>query len=172
MLVIISFSWQALPTQKNLLFGTQLQRTPVLFASSSRSNTKISLTYPATQAAIRWENSCSMTSSMLFQAKYSRDSANVHCRLKKLKKEFLINLQYPSPLPQKWDVLLNLKQLLDISAVSTLKLDLALTSHTFQKTSDTKTQDWNVNEGLPYHDAKNNEQATEKIGLPEWCCNL
>lgn len=50
-----------------------------------------------------------------------------------------------------------------MSAISVLKLDLELTNHAFQKTSDTKTQDSSVDKGLPLSRCKNNEQAAEKI---------
>lgn len=59
-----------------------------------------------------------------------------------------------------------------MSAVSALNLNLGLTNHMFQKTSDAKRQDSSVNEGLPLSWCKNNEQAAEKIGLPQWYCNL
>lgn len=54
-----------------------------------------------------------------------------------------------------------------MSAISILKLDLELPNHAFQKTSDTKTQDSSVDKGLPLSRCRNNEQAAEKIGLPQ-----
>lgn len=63
--------------------------------------------------------------------------------------------------------LLNLKQVLGMSAISILKLDLELPNHAFQKTSDTKTQDSSVDKGLPLSRCRNNEQAADKIGLPQ-----
>lgn len=88
MLVVISFSWQALPTQPKLLLGTQLQRTSVGFAPSSRSNTKISLTYPATQAVIRWQNSCSMIFFHVISGRIHLRTSKCALQIKKLKKGF------------------------------------------------------------------------------------
>lgn len=80
------------PYPTKLLFGTQLQRTPVLFAPSSRSNTKISLTYPATQAVIRWQNSCSMIFFHVISGKIHLRISKCALQIKKSKKGFLWRL--------------------------------------------------------------------------------
>lgn len=93
MLVIISSSWQALPTQQKLLFGTQLQRTPVLFAPFSRSNTTVSLIQ---LPKLYSDDNCSMIFLHLISGKIHPRISKCAFQIKKFNKGFLMNLQYLS----------------------------------------------------------------------------
>lgn len=104
------------------------------------------------------------------QVKYSQESANVHCRLKKAQ-EMGSNELLRSPVPPKWDVLLNSESLHSVSAMSTLKLHFGIIKHAFQKTSATKTQGSNANKVLPLSECRSTEQVSEKIDLHQLHCN-
>lgn len=79
------------PYPTKILIWHKLQGTPVLFAPSIRSNTPDA----ATQAVLRWQNSCSTIFFHVILGKTHLRISKCALQGKKLKKGFLLNLQYP-----------------------------------------------------------------------------
>lgn len=77
-----------------------------------------------------------------------------------------------SPVPQKWDVLLNSKISTQHIFYVNFKTLFRNNKPYLSKTSETKTQDSSVDKVLPLSQCETTEQVSEKIGLHQLSCIL